>query len=495
MRLIKKSLNFTSCYRNFSLSASIGREIEANTLTPPRYNLKHLVNNLQDYVDSAKRRRLIQVAESIPHISELYFQTNQKREQRTVISIERKRLERSLQTTTDAEQRKLFITQLAQFKTTINKINDEISQGELEIALLMDAVPNTLPKDSPQEEQVIKYLNAPYEEAPDKTAHSLLPGYYEQAEPQNDHVLIGAGLGIIDLASGSKVSGNSFYYLLGDAVTLELALIQYALSVARRYGFKQSMPPSVVRREYAQACGFRPRDLTGERQIYNIAVAGDGADAGEQEKLCLTGTAEIPLAAWASDMTFKLDQCPVKLSGVSRSYRAEVGGRGRDSRGLYRVHEFTKVELFAWVPEPTDDADASRIPTSDQLLEQFRQIQEEVIGSLGLHARVLDMPASDLGASAFKKYDIEVWMPGKQSWGEVTSASNCTDYQARRLHTRVKLKNGIVEAHTLNGTAIAVPRVIMAIIENFYDPQRQAVRIPQVLRKYMDDKEWIERDL
>ncbi|KAK9453153.1 hypothetical protein V1511DRAFT_98527 [Dipodascopsis uninucleata] len=478
-----------------------------SVLPSPRYNLKHLEANSDLYIRSCNLRRLEGVAAKIPEIIECYKGANKLRSSLTDIYTRRKILQLSFSKAT-TDQRKKLIVDLQEIKKYASNVEEEIVNLETTIAKFMDLVPNILPDNCPtNEEFVVKYLNPSFQHEPSRTANSLLPDY-KGVESPKDHVDIGTELGLIDLATASKVSGHAFYYLLGDAVSLELALIQYALSVARRYGFVMAMPPSVVRREFAEACGFRPRDTNGEQQIYNITIADvEGTQptqlAKASERLCLTGTAEIPLAGYASGEILSSDLCPLKLVGVSRSYRAEAGSRGRDTRGIYRVHEFTKVELFAWTPE-TDISEESesiyytksgaKIPTSVELLENLRELQEEIIGGLGLHARVLDMPASDLGASAFKKYDIEVWMPGRGTWGEVTSASNCTDYQSRRLNTRVKIENqnSIVFAHTLNGTAMAVPRVIVAILENFYDPIRKAVKIPKVLRKFMDDKEWIE---
>jgi len=219
------------------------------------------------------------------------------------------------------------------------------------------------------------------------------------------------------------------------------------------------------------ACGFKPRDQNNEQQVYLL-------DGG----LCLTGTAEIPLAGWAAHTTFS--KLPIRKVGVSRSYRAEAGARGADTKGLYRVHEFTKVELFAWT---------TTFEESKKMHQEILALQTEILTELGLCCRVLNMPAYDLGAPAYQKYDIEAWMPGRGNWGEVTSASNCLDYQSRRLHTKYSLPDGSSQyAMTLNGTAVAVPRVIIAILENNYDKNLNRVEIPHVLRPGMDDKQYIE---
>jgi seryl-tRNA synthetase len=259
-----------------------------------------------------------------------------------------------------------------------------------------------------------------------------------------------------------------------------MALVQYALSIARKRGWQFMIPPSVVRQEYTAACGFKPRDQNNEQQVYMMERSDYQAD-DYGGCLCLTGTAEIPIAGWGANKT--LSDLPIKKVGLSRSYRAEAGANGRDTRGLYRVHEFTKVELFAW----TDDV------SSNDMLQEILDLQCEIISGLGITAKVLDMPPNELGAPAYRKYDIEAWLPGRGDWGEVTSASNCLDYQSRRLHTKITNENDQKSfAHTLNGTAMAVPRMIIAILENNYNPETKKVEIPTVLRKWMDDKSHIE---
>ncbi|ODQ63988.1 class II aaRS and biotin synthetase, partial [Nadsonia fulvescens var. elongata DSM 6958] len=242
----------------------------------------------------------------------------------------------------------------------------------------MDKMPNRISSDVPTEQKTLGYINI--------EAKTPVVPY--------NHVDIGLKLGLIDIASASKISGTSWYFLMGDAVALELALVQYAMSKARKRGFINIMPPSIVKQEVAHACGFKPRDLNGEQQIYNLAFQG--------AELCLTGTAEIPLAGWGINKVFdanmKGDDIPVKLVGVNRSYRAEAGARGADTKGLYRVHEFTKVELFAYVKgEDT---------ISQKMLEEILDLQKEIIQDLGLCARILILPADDLGNPAYKKYDI-----------------------------------------------------------------------------------------
>ncbi|KAK5715956.1 Serine--tRNA ligase, mitochondrial [Elasticomyces elasticus] len=319
------------------------------------------------------------------------------------------------------------------------------------------------------------------------------------------HVDIGHALDLLDFSSSSTTSGWGFYFLKNEAALLEQALIQYALSVALKRGWKVMTPPSLVYSHIASATGFLPRDQNGETQIYSIKQDAQGAAS-----LVLAGTAEIPFAGSQANKTLPSTSLPLKVIGPSRCYRAEAGARGVDTKGLYRVHEFTKVEMFAWTSPPssppsstsggfdTDGPEQQQISQAEEVFEEMIAIQTEILTELGLHARVLEMPTTDLGASAQRKVDIEVYFPSRTAidgrYGEVTSASMCTDYQARRLNTRVKFESGgprnegrggSVFAHTVNGTAMAVPRILAALLENGWEEGTGTVEVPGVLRKWM----------
>lgn len=362
-----------------------------------------------------------------------------------------------------------ILTKLSSLKPLI-KANSDMKQ-ELEDSLYLQVanLPNLIHEDVQSEQVLIEYIN-PTENLLDPNASKDYPLV---EDPKRDHKDIMEQFGIVNFTKATSNSGRGWYYLLGGAAMLEQALVQYALSLARKSGFKMIIPPSIVKTEITNACGFKPRDQNNETQVYELP-----------DDLCLTGTAEIPLASLYSDYEFKgSKQLPLNLVGVSRSYRAEAGAAGRDTRGLYRVHEFTKVELFSWTkPEQSEE-------TFNNLVE----FQKKFVSSLGLTARVLIMPSDDLGNPAYKKIDIEVLMPGRGAWGEITSTSNCLDFQSRRLSTKFRDHDKSKFVHTLNGTACAVPRVILAIVENFYDPVRDVIEIPKVLRPYMDDMEFISK--
>ncbi|GAB7366260.1 hypothetical protein MBLNU230_g7818t1 [Neophaeotheca triangularis] len=316
------------------------------------------------------------------------------------------------------------------------------------------------------------------------------------------HVDIGLELDLLDFEASATTSGWGWYFLKNEAALLEQALVQFALQRAMERGFRIITPPSLVYGHIGAACGFLPRDQSGETQVYAI----EGSAGSNGAELVLAGTAEIPFAGYKAGKTMDASELPLKVAGPSRCYRAEAGARGVDTKGLYRVHEFTKVEMFAWTlprahqQEASDDRfgddDESTLPSqSDSVFQDMLAVQQDVISSLGLHAQILEMPAHDLGASAARKVDIEAWFPSRGAYGEITSTSVCTDYQARRLGTTFKSQGtgekGFPE--TVNGTALAVPRVLAAILENGWDEGRRQVKVPECLKLWMPptSRDWI----
>ena len=282
-----------------------------------------------------------------------------------------------------------------------------------------------------------------------------------------DHVALGASLDVLDFDAGAVASGSKFVYLKRAAAQLELALCTWALGRATAAGFIPMTTPDLVKESVLEKCGFQPRG--DETQIYSVADSG----------LCLTGTAEVPLGAVHMDTILDEGALPIKMAAFGHCFRTEAGASGSASRGLYRVHQFSKVELFV-VATPAQ---------SEALLADLVAFEEALFTDLGLHFRTLDMPTGDLGAPAHRKFDIEAWMPGLARYGEVSSASNCTDYQARRLNIRFRPggaggSGATTFAHTLNATATAVPRLVVAILENFQD-ERGWVTVPEVLRPFM----------
>ncbi|QPG93707.1 hypothetical protein C2857_001826 [Epichloe festucae Fl1] len=358
-----------------------------------------------------------------------------------------------------------------------------IEKGEAEAVAEMEAlaleIPNLTSENTPlgDEPRLLSYIN----EAPEFDKAHDSPSW-------RSHVHIGSELGLFDFSGAAAASGWGWYYLLGEAAQLEQALVQYALAVATRHGWTQVAPPTMVYSHIGAACGFQPRDQHGEQQVYSIAQSQADVERGVPE-MCLAGTSEISLAGMKANTTIDAGDLPLKRVAVSRCYRAEAGARGADTKGLYRVHEFTKVEMFAWTAPDERDA--------EDVHEEMLDIQTEILQSLDLYCRVLEMPATDLGASATRKVDIEAWFPSRQQnnegWGELTSSSMCTSYQTRRLATRTRVDGKMTFPWTCNGTALAVPRVIAALLENGWDEETGTVAIPKVLQPWMDGKERIGR--
>jgi seryl-tRNA synthetase len=289
-------------------------------------------------------------------------------------------------------------------------------------------------------------------------------------EPK-DHLQIGADLRLIDFESATVVSGAKFYYLMNEGALLELALVNYALNKIVAKGYTPYITPDLARADILESIGFNPRGE--ETQVYNVA----------NTDLCLIGTAEITLGGMLKDKNLRKDELPIRLGGYSHCFRTEAGAHGAFAKGLYRVHQFSKVEMFAFTtPE-----------TSEEMHAEMRDIEIEIFRDLGVPFRVIDIAAGDLGAPAYRKFDLEAWMPSRGDYGEVTSTSNCTDFQSRRLNVRYRdndSDNTLRFVHTLNGTAIAVPRAIIAILENNQQSDGSVI-IPEVLRPYMAGREII----
>jgi seryl-tRNA synthetase len=275
-----------------------------------------------------------------------------------------------------------------------------------------------------------------------------------------DHSRLGESLDIIDTDRAAKVSGSRFGYLKGKGALLELSLVRWAMDHLDEVGFTPMIPPVLVREHALEGTGFFPE---AREQVYEIP----------KDELFLVGTSEVPLAAYHGDEILDAAEMPMRYAGFSTCFRREAGTYGKDTAGIFRVHQFDKVEMFVFT---TPEASAEE---HDRLLE----VEESLVRQLELPYRVVNVAAGDLGASAAKKYDIEAWFPGEQNFREITSCSNTTDYQARRLKVRFRGEAGNTLAHTLNGTACAVGRTILALLENHQQPDG-SVLIPEALQRY-----------
>lgn len=344
--------------------------------------------------------------------------------------------------------------QLRADKDAAQKEHDELDE---QIKLIQLTIPNMAHKDAPIGKD-------------DKANLELRRGKIEARQfdfKPIDHLELGEKNDWIDFEGGARSTGAGFYFLKNDIVLLDLALQQFAVTELVKRGFTPTVTPDLARDSILEGIGFMPRGP--ETQVYSI----------ENSDLSLVGTAEITLGGLYSDQTFMAEELPLKLCGISHCYRTEAGAAGRASRGLYRVHQFTKVEMFVY----------SRPEDSDQILDDLCQIECDLFDALEIPYRVVDTATGDLGGPAYRKFDLEAWMPGRGDggeFGEVTSTSNCTDYQARRLNVRFKEKDkkGTHFVHTLNGTAIALSRALIAVLENHQNADG-SVNVPEVLRPFI----------
>lgn len=355
----------------------------------------------------------------------------------------------------DADKRNELIAAGKAIKEDITKAEKLLSEKEAALDEAARKIPNMAHPDAPIGK--LDTENLEVKQVGTRRKFSFKP---------KDHVQLGESLDLIDFDRGTKVSGQKFYYLKNEAVFLEQALILYALNILRKKNFTTFITPDIARQEILQGIGFNPRGA--ESNVYAI----------EDEGTSLVATAEITLGGYHSGEILDKSKLPLFYCGLSHCFRREAGAAGHFSKGLYRVHQFDKVEMFVYcLPED-----------SDKIHEQLRLIEEEIFIGLGIPFRVVDTCTGDLGAPAYRKWDLEAWMPGRADdshpdgdWGEVTSTSNCTDYQARRLNVKYKDDDGKNKyVHMLNGTAIAVGRAMLSIFEN-YQNEDGSITVPEAL--------------
>ena len=354
----------------------------------------------------------------------------------------------------DAAEREALKEQGRQLREAVAAKSAELDKLTEELDAIHRAIPNMSHPDAPIGEDDKSNLEVGRGVTPVPTFDF----------PVLDHVQLAKKWDMIDFEGGARVAGSGFYFLKNDAVLLDLALQRFALGVLMEEGFTPMVTPDLARNDVLQGTGFSPRGP--ETQIYSI----DNTD------LSLIATAEITLGGLGANQTVDSSLLPIKYCGISHCFRTEAGAAGKASRGLYRVHQFTKVEMFAFtLPEQ-----------SEEMLNTLRGIEERIFNELKIPFRIVDTSTGDLGGPAYRKFDLEAWMPGRNDWGEVTSTSNCTDYQARRLNARYKIKGekGSHLLHTLNGTAIALSRGVLAVMEN-YQQADGTIRVPDVLKAFI----------
>lgn len=434
---------------------SLYRQVTYSTVKP-RLDYKKVTENLDEWVRNVRNRKCDanpeRVAVLYQHRRTLETELNHLRARRN-ISVQQIGARKSQELDTMDDLLKDMQRNGRQLKETITSKENELEQitSELEMEAMK------LPNDT-----------HPHTPIGSDNASKLIASYGEKPKfdfPLRDHSDLMHDLDLIDTLSGAKVAGSKFIYLRNEAAMMELALIQYTLRKLQDRGFEIVFPPDLARGTLIESCGFQPR---GEAtQIYSIAESG----------LCLTATSEITLASMKSNEILSTNDLPLKYAAFSHCFRTEIGHGGRPTRGMYRIHQFSKVEMFAF---------CANVTQSEQFFEEMLTIQCEMYQELGLHFNVVEMATEELGAPAHRKLDILAWMPGRQEYGEISSLSYCTDYQARRLNIRHKAfkKDSATFVHTLNGTGCAVPRLLIALLES-YQQVDGSVQIPGVLQPFL----------
>lgn len=348
--------------------------------------------------------------------------------------------------------------EVAELRQRSSELKAELKRMEPELASL----------EQRQQELLASLPNPPSPEAPDGDSDEDAVVLRESGQRPEfgfepaDHLELGERHGWIEMEAAARTSGSRFAYLIGDLVIVEMALIRFALETLRPEGFEPVAPPVLVREQALYGTGFFP----GEREmIYEVP----------HDELFLVGTSEVSLASLHADSIVGAGELPLRYAGLSTCFRRESGAAGRDTRGIFRVHQFDKVEMFSFV-EPDASGDEH---------ESILALQERILGALEIPYRVVDIPVGDLGASAARKFDCEAWIPSQQRYRELTSCSNTTDFQARRLNSRYRAAEGASPepVHTLNGTAVAVGRTLIALIENGQEGDG-SVAMPAVLKEF-----------
>lgn len=344
------------------------------------------------------------------------------------------------------EERPARIEAAAALKERLGALEPALAEAEEVVRALALQIPNPASAETPDGGE------------DDGTVVRIVGG--EPPAPPLDHAALGEALGFVDSERGAQASGSRFAYVMNEAVLLELALVQWVMAQLVSEGFTPVVPPVLVREQTMEEAGFFPTDRA---QVYELP----------DDELFLVGTSEVPLSALHRGDLFDPDVLPLRYGGFSSCFRREAGTYGKDTRGIFRVHQFDKVEMFVWA-HPDRSAEEH---------ERILAMEERIVGGLGLPYRVMDIAAGDLGAPAARKFDLEVWLPSEGRYRELTSCSNYLDYSARRLGTRVRETEGNRLVHTLNGTACAVGRTLLFIFEHFQEADG-GLAVPDVLVPY-----------
>lgn len=410
-------------------------------------DIRFIKENLAQVKKNIADRNMVADADLVV---ELYDRKNALQQQLDQLRQKRNENAAKMKGKLEQEVRQVLIAEGKELKEQIAVLEKDFEEQEAAYRKAMMEIPNMAHPDAPIGKEDKENLEV--------KKWGDIPQF--SFEPK-DHVVLAEALDMVDFETATRVSGTKFYYLKNEAVLLELALTRYVMDILVKEGFTPFITPDVAKEEVAAGIGFNPRG--DESNIYTVEGTGT----------CLVGTAEITLGGYLAGKTLEADRLPIKMAGLSHCFRREAGAAGQFSRGLYRVHQFSKVEMFIYcLPED-----------SDRMHQYIRSVEEKIFQGLGIPYRVVDTCTGDLGASAYRKYDLEAWMPGRGDWGEITSTSNCTDFQARRLGIKYKTEKGSEYLHMLNGTAMALSRAMIAVIEN-YQQEDGSILIPENLKPY-----------
>tara|TARA_Y100001970_G_scaffold270550_1_gene364587 strand:- start:32 stop:1282 length:1251 start_codon:yes stop_codon:yes gene_type:complete len=386
-----------------------------------------LKSNLKEFNENLKKRDISINVELLIRLDEKRRKAKFQAEQ---VRAEQNKLGKVI-AKADKDEKEELLKKAAELSESFKKLSEEVEKDEKEFLDLWIKIPNIVDSSSPvgstdEDNKEIKKI-----------------GEIKEINNVRDHLNIGEALGLINVEKAAEVSGSRFSYIFGDLVKIEFNLVSYVLDKLSTKGFIPTVPPVLVRENALYGTGFFPDDA---EQVYEI----------QNDELYLVGTSEVSLAALHGDEILEYDSLPLRYAGFSTCFRREAGTYGKDTTGIFRVHQFDKVEMFSFCdPEKSKEEH-----------EYLLSLEEEILNDLEIPYRVVDVCSGDLGASAAKKYDIEAWIPSQNNYREVTSCSNTTDYQARRLNIRTKKDKETSLIHTLNGTALAVGRILIALIEN-----------------------------
>ena len=342
-----------------------------------------------------------------------------------------------------------------QLSKKISDLTSKQEESRIAATNAMNAISNVVQKDAPVGDEkdfvVLETIGKPRD-------------FNAEGIEVRDHVEIGSSLNLIDIERGAKVSGSRFYYLVNDGALLELALVNFAIDIAQQHGFSPVIPPALVKPQAMEGTGFLGQ---AAENVYRI----------EQDDMYLVGTSEVALAAMHMDEILNNKDLPIKYAGYSPCFRREAGSHGKDTRGIFRVHWLDKVEMFVF----------SNLEDANSIHQKLLEIEQEILTKLEIPFRVIDVATGDLGSSAARKFDCEAWIPSANEYRELTSTSNCTEFQSRRLKIRTRVNDKTNYVATLNGTLLAVTRTIVALLEN-HQQKDGSVNIPEALRAYLKNK-------